>query len=67
MNLKISLLQILPTATVAGNLSKGVLCCRMAKALGADVALFPEMWSIGYRIHISGSRVRRTEKYVAPV
>ncbi len=41
MNLKVSLLQILPTATVAGNLSKGVHFCRMAKAQGADVALFP--------------------------
>ncbi len=28
-------------------LSKGDLFCRRARALGADIALFPEMWSIG--------------------
>jgi len=30
------------------NLAKGDAYCRRAAALGADVALFPEMWSIGY-------------------
>ena len=48
MNLKVALLQLLPTDTTAGNLSKGVSFCRMAKVQGADVALFPEMWSIGF-------------------
>jgi predicted amidohydrolase len=30
------------------NLAKGDAFCRRAAALGADIALFPEMWSIGY-------------------
>jgi N-carbamoylputrescine amidase len=30
------------------NLSRGVELCRRAHALEADVALFPEMWSVGY-------------------
>jgi N-carbamoylputrescine amidase len=30
------------------NLTRGVALCRRAQALGADVALFPEMWSVGY-------------------
>ena len=30
------------------NLTKGEEFCRKAKDLGADVALFPEMWSVGY-------------------
>ena len=30
------------------NLAKGVEFCRRAKAMGADLALFPEMWNIGY-------------------
>lgn len=29
------------------NLTKGVRACREAKALGADLALFPELWNIG--------------------
>ena len=29
------------------NLGKGDAYCRRARALGADIALFPEMWSIG--------------------
>jgi predicted amidohydrolase len=30
------------------NLTRGVALCRRAQALQADVALFPEMWSVGY-------------------
>lgn len=48
--LKIALLQILPGSTLEENLQKGVCACRRAKAMGADIALFPEMWSSGYRI-----------------
>lgn len=49
--LNIGLLQIAPTGTLAGNLEKGLAACRRAKALGADIALFPEMWSNGYSIY----------------
>lgn len=49
-SLKIALLQILPTGTANGNLEKGILSCRTAKSQGADIALFPEMWSCGYEI-----------------
>jgi N-carbamoylputrescine amidase len=30
------------------NLVKGEMFCRKAREMGADVALFPEMWNIGY-------------------
>ncbi len=30
------------------NRSKGEAFCRRAKQMGADIALFPEMWNIGY-------------------
>ena len=49
--LTIALLQISPTGTLAGNLAKGILACRRAAELGADIALFPEMWSNGYALH----------------
>lgn len=48
--LKIALLQIAPTGSLEGNLAKGIAACRDAKAMGADIALFPEMWSCGYDI-----------------
>lgn len=48
--LNIALLQIAPTGSLDGNLEKGVAACREAKAMGADIALFPEMWSCGYDI-----------------
>ncbi len=47
---KIALLQIAPTDSLEGNLEKGIRACRSAKEKGADIALFPEMWSIGYDI-----------------
>lgn len=49
--LKIALLQLLPTGSLTGNLEKGMEYCRRAKAQGADIVLFPEMWSNGYDIY----------------
>lgn len=49
--LKIALLQIAPCGSLDDNLEKGMECCRMAKKKGADIVLFPEMWSNGYAIH----------------
>lgn len=48
--LRIALLQALPAGSDPdANLAKGEELCRRAHELGADIALFPEMWSIGYR------------------
>lgn len=49
--LKIALLQIAPCGTLRGNLEKGIKYCKKAKEMGADIALFPEMWSNGYNIY----------------
>jgi predicted amidohydrolase len=49
--LKVALLQIAPTATLEGNLKKGIDFCRIAHEKGADIALFPEMFSCGYDIY----------------
>lgn len=49
-SLKVALLQIMPGETMDENLAKGQRYCRMAKEMGADIALFPEMWSNGYAI-----------------
>lgn len=49
-NLTVALLQIAPEKTQADNLEKGMEYCRKAKSMGADIALFPEMWNVGYVI-----------------
>ena len=49
--LKIALLQIAPCKTQGENLEKGIRYCTRAREMGADIALFPEMWSNGYRIY----------------
>lgn len=49
--LKIALLQLAPCKTLAENLEKGIAGCKKAKEMDADIALFPEMWSNGYRIY----------------
>lgn len=49
--LKIALLQIEPCDTLEENLQKGIQYCRKAAERGADIALFPEMWSNGYNIY----------------
>ncbi|MBQ1366893.1 MAG: HD domain-containing protein [Firmicutes bacterium] len=58
--LKIALLQIQPERLPAGSTDdalfleaqrqKGIAACRKAKEMGADIALFPEMFSCGYQM-----------------
>ena len=50
MEIKIAFLQILPGKDLNDNLSRGKKACIEAKEKGADVALFPEMWSDGYSL-----------------
>ena len=49
--IRVALLQLHPTKTLQGNLEKGLNACKKAKAMGADIALFPEMWNCGYDIY----------------
>lgn len=49
MKLGIAFLQLLPEGSLIENMNKGMKACREAKEKGADIALFPEMWSTGYR------------------
>ena len=46
--LRVALLQIAPGENLLMSREKGIQACRKAKKLGADIALFPEMWSSGY-------------------
>jgi predicted amidohydrolase len=48
MQFTVALLPITPLGNhPSANLAKGLQYCREAKALGADLAVFPELWSIG--------------------
>ena len=50
MKLKIALLQLLPGRSIEEQFTIGKKACKRAKTMGADIALFPEMWSSGYYI-----------------
>ena len=56
--LRIALLQLLPGHTQEENLQKGLAACKKAKAMGADIALFPEMWNTGYFIPQDAAALR---------
>lgn len=45
---RVALLQMVSEATQEENLNKGMDYCHRAKNMGADLALFPEMWNTGY-------------------
>jgi predicted amidohydrolase len=47
----VALLQMTPAGKdQAASLSKGEEYCRRAARMGADIALFPEMWNVGYAL-----------------
>ena len=47
--ISVALLQMTSCGTDQdANLAKGEVFCRRAREMGVDVALFPEMWNIGY-------------------
>ncbi len=48
---KVALLQMVSSGTdQAANRGKGEKFCRQAAEMGADIALFPEMWNVGYSL-----------------
>ncbi len=56
--LHVAMLQLLPGKTLEENLNKGLRYCAKAKAMGADIALFPEMWSNGYTLGGRGEKLQ---------
>lgn len=63
--LQIALLQIAPCKSLEENLEKGIRYCAAAKEGGADIALFPEMWSNGYNIYERPVREWKAEAVAA--
>ena len=58
MKIKIALLQLLPGNTTEEQYEIGKRACIEAKEMGADIALFPEMWSSGYYIPQDDTELR---------
>ena len=51
-------MQLLPCGSLQRQMEKGMAACKRAKALGADIALFPEMWSDGYALPQDAQKLR---------
>lgn len=45
---KVAILQMERSSDIKKNMEKGIKYCNEAKRKGADIAVFPEMWSNGY-------------------
>ena len=59
MDIKIAFLQIIPGKNINENLSIGIKACRLAKEKGADIAIFPEMWSCGYYLPQNANEINK--------
>src|SRR5438046_9468733 len=60
MKFTVALLQITPWGDDQNrNLAKGLEYCRKAKALGADLSVFPELWNTGFASSLIGSEARQ--------
>ena len=61
----IALLQMLPHGNdLAANRHKAGEYCRMAAAMGADLALFPEIWSTGYTDGFDADRPDARDRWI---
>lgn len=49
-NFYVALMQLHPGNSLERNLEIGLFRCKTARIMGADICLFPEMWSNGYRL-----------------
>ncbi len=59
--LRVALLQMVSNGpAIEANAAKGEDFCRRAANQGADLALFPEMWSIGYSKYPEGDKAARS-------
>lgn len=58
MKVKIAFVQMIPGKTIWERYETGQAACQKAKAMGADIALFPEMWSCGYYIPQDSNQLR---------
>ena len=58
MKLKIAFLQLLPGSSTEEQYDIGIKACAEAKRMGADIALFPEMWSDGYYLSAAPEETR---------
>jgi predicted amidohydrolase len=56
---KIAILQLTSLPSQDENLRKGMEYCNMAKGMGADLALFPEMWNTGYKFSQNAEELRK--------
>lgn len=50
----VALLQLSQADKIENNMLKGIEYCKKAKELGADIAVFPEMWNTGYEMLFDG-------------
>jgi predicted amidohydrolase len=67
MKITVALLQMAACGNdQAANLAKGEEFCRRARVMGADIALFPEMWNIGYRSFASDTNGWEDDIWKAP-
>ena len=56
---KVALLQMRAEKTQEENLEKGIRFCKTARQMGADLALFPEMWNNGYQVTKDVEKLKR--------
>lgn len=60
--LTVALLQLAPADDP---LETGMAACRQARALGADIALFPEMWNCGYDLdRLEQGAIAPTDEFI---